>query len=137
MADTQTYSVTLQRHSDGNRTTASVRDFSITLGCKAGDLSWGFNAAETLLAAAGTCITTSLTLVARNSKITLEELNVSVAGVRQSDPPRLISAEIEVAVASPADDGKIDRIFEIAGRNSTVLSTLREAMDVRLSWKRA
>ncbi len=136
MADTQTYSVTLSRHTDGNRTTARVRDLSITLGCRAGDLSWGFNAAETLLAAAGTCITTSLTLVARNSKIDIDDLTVSVEGVRQADPPRLISADIEVGVSSPAEDAKIDKIFEIAGRNSTVLSTLREAMDIRLSWKR-
>jgi len=136
MTDNQRYSVTLQRHEDGNRTTAGVRDFSITLGCKAGDLSWGFNAAETLLAAAGTCITTSLTLVARNSEVQIDDLTVSVKGVRQSDPPRLISATIEVALSSPAEDKKIDRIFGIAGRNSTVLSTLREVMEIDLSWKR-
>lgn len=133
---TQEYSVDLHRHADGERTTATVRDFSLELGSKAGDLSVGFNPVETLLSAAGACITSSLGLVARNSDVAIEDMSVSAKATRESDPPHVISAELEVSISSPADDDKLERIFRIAGRSSTVVSTLREAMDVTLKWSR-
>jgi putative redox protein len=133
---TQEYSVNLRRHPDGEQTTATVRDFSLELGSKAGDLSVGFNPVETLLSAAGACITSSLGLVARNSNVTIEDMRVSARATRESDPPHVSAAELEVSISSPADDDKLERIFRIAGRSSTVVSTLREAMDVKLRWKR-
>lgn len=133
---TQDYSVSLDRHEDGARATASVRDFSLELGSRAGDLSVGFNPVETLLAAAGTCIMSSLGLVARNSDVNVEGMSVSARATREPDPPRLVRAQLEVAIASSADDDKLERIVGIAARSSTVVSTLREAMDVKLTWKR-
>lgn len=133
---TQEYKVNLHRRPDGERTTAEVREFSLELGSKAKDPSVGFNPVETLLSAAGACITSSLGLVAKNSGVELEDVTVSATGIRQSDPPRLISAVLEVGIASPAKDEKIDRIFDIANRSSTVVSTLREAMDLTVTWKR-
>ena len=133
---TQNYTVALDRHADGARTTAAVREFTLELGCKAKDPSVGFNPVETLLSAAGACITSSLGLVAKNSNVAVDDVSVSATGTRQSDPPRLISVEIEVAISSPAADEKIDRVFDIANRSSTVVSTLREAMELTVSWKR-
>jgi len=132
----QEYSVRMNRLSEGDRIVAEVREFSLTIGSKAGDSSVGFNPVETLLSAAGACITSSLGLVAKNSKIDIENISVTATGTRQPDPPRLISAVIEVALSSPAPDDKIDRIFRIADRSSTVVSTLREAMELELNWKR-
>lgn len=133
---TQDYSVTLRRHPDGTRTTAEAREFSLEVGSKAGDPSVGFNPVETLLSAAGACMTSSLGLVAHNSDVVLDDVTVSVTGTRQSKPPRLVSAEIDVAIASPAKDDKLDRIVDIASRSSTVVSTLQEAMDLTVTWKR-
>ncbi|MFP4206071.1 MAG: hypothetical protein ACLFSP_08185 [Spirochaetaceae bacterium] len=40
---------------------------------------------ETLLSAAGACITSSLGLVARNSTVTIEDMRVSARATRESD----------------------------------------------------
>ncbi|MEX2444237.1 MAG: OsmC family protein [Alkalispirochaeta sp.] len=133
----QDFSISLQRLPEADRSIARVRDFSLTIGSKAGDLSVGFNPVETLLAAAGACITTSLGLVAKNSDVTLDDVSVTATATRQADPPRVIAIHLTVHVASPADDQKIDRIFSIASKSSTVISTLREAMTVDINWSRA
>lgn len=132
----QQYCVHLVRRPESGTTTAEVRDFSLTVGCTANDPSVGFNAVETLLSAAGACITSSLLLVAANSKVDVGRVEVAACAVRQPDPPLLISASLEVSIASPAPDEKIDRIVQIASRNSTVISTLHNALELDLSWKR-
>ncbi|MDZ7708258.1 MAG: OsmC family protein [Trueperaceae bacterium] len=86
--------------------------------------------------AAGACMTSSLGLVAENSDVVLNDVVVSVAGTRQSKPPRLVSAQIDIGIASPAQDDKLDRIVDIARRASTVVSTLQEAVDLQVTWKR-
>ncbi|MFP4644671.1 MAG: OsmC family protein [Spirochaetales bacterium] len=135
--DTQTYSVRLNRTDEGDRTVAEVRDFSLTLGAKAGDLSKGFNPAETLLSSAGACITTSLGLVAENSKVEIDSIAVTVTGTRQSDPPRVIAADLELEIVSPATDEKLERVLRIAEKSSTIVSTLKEAMEITVTWRRA
>jgi len=132
----QEYGVVLKRAADGNTTTARVRSFSISLGSKSGDPSVGFNPAETLLAAAGGCITSSLTLVASNSGVEIRNLEVQVKGFRQDKPPRLISIDYELTVDSPDSDVRIDNIFRIAQKNSTVLSTLSGALKINGQWHR-
>ncbi len=133
---TQDYAVDLTRSADGNNIHAHVREFSLSLGSKARDMSVGFNPVETLLSAAGACITSSLGLVAKNSNVALDELNITAVGTRQDDPPRLTAARLELEIASPASDEKIDKIVRIAGNASTVVSTLREALELNISWRR-
>jgi uncharacterized OsmC-like protein len=133
----QNYKVALNRSSDGRTTVASVRDFTIELGSKSGDPSCGFNPAETLLASAGACITSSLGLVAANSGVRIDSLAVQVSGLRQDKPPRLLSIHYELTIDSPDIDDRITRIIRIAERNSTVLSTLKEAVQLTGEWHRA
>ncbi|GEM_PF-5214587 len=130
------YCIQIIREDGSNTATSQVRDFSLNLGCTAGDNSVGFNPVETLLSAAGACITSSLRLVAENSNVPIGRVEVSACGIRQSDPPRLISAQIEVGIESRESDDRISRVFRVAGRNSTVVSTLGEALDLNLKWKR-
>ncbi|MDZ7794688.1 MAG: OsmC family protein [Spirochaetia bacterium] len=94
------------------------------------------NPAETLLAAAGGCITSSMGLVASNSGVQIDGLKVKVTGVRQDSPPKIISIHYELTIDSPDTDRRIDSIFKVARRNSTVLSTLRETMELKGEWHR-
>lgn len=132
----QEYHVALERNGSGTTAIATVRSFTLELGAKSGDPSVGFNPAETLLAAVGGCITSSLGLVASNSGVQIDGLKVHVTGVRQDSPPRIISIHYEVTVDSPAADPRLDSVFRVAQRNSTVLSTLRECLDVSGGWHR-
>jgi putative redox protein len=133
---TQEYVVQLRKGEGERTTTARVRDAELRLGATSGDPSAGFNPAETLLSAAGACITSSFGLVARNSGITVSRFDVVVRGVRQDSPPSLVSIDYQIELESPATDDKIDRVLKIAERNSTVLSTLKRAVEVHGSWHR-
>ncbi len=133
---TQEYVVRLHKGAAERTTTARVRDAELRLGATSGDPSAGFNPAETLLSAAGACITSSFGLVARNSGVTVDRFDVTVRGVRQDAPPLLLSIEYQIELESSAPDEKIDRILKIAERNSTVLSTLKQAVEVRGTWHR-
>ena len=134
--ENQEYTVDLNRKPDGRKTVATTRTFSIELGSKSGDPSAGFNPAETLLAAAGGCITSSMGLVAANSGLRIDGFRVKVTGVRQAKPPKLVSIRYRISIDSPEDDDRIDKVFRIAERNSTVLSTLKAAVQVTGEWQR-
>ena len=58
-------------------------------------MSVGFNPEETLLSAAGACMTSSLGLVAKNSGVEIGGARIHAVGTRQDDPPRLITVTIE------------------------------------------
>ncbi len=133
---TQEYRVSLRRQENGETTIASVRDFELRLASKSGDPSVGINPAETLLAAVGACITSSLGLVARNSRVRLDRVEVVVEGTRQDSPPMMIFIRYTVFLDTPEPDDKVDRLLRIAERNSTVISTLKGAVDVQGGWRR-
>ena len=126
----QHYQVHLARQPDGIRTAATVRDFSMLLGAHRGDAVAGFNAVETLLSAVGSCVTSSLTMVAELSRVRLCEVVVDVSGVRQDKPPTLTEIRFEMRVQTDVDEEKLHRLLSLAERNSTVISTLRLAIPV-------
>lgn len=134
---TQDYAVDLQRAENRNRVTARVREFSLQVGSKARDMSVGFNPVETLLSAAGACMTSSLGLVAKNSGVDIGDIRIHAVGTRQEDPPELVAVKLELEIASSATDDKLESIVRIADKATTVVSTLREALDVTIEWKRA
>jgi uncharacterized OsmC-like protein len=132
----QDYSVEIQRADDGNTVTAAVREFNLAIGSKARDMSVGFNPVEALLSAAGACMTSSLGLVARNSSVEIDNIRIHAVGTRQPDPPKLIAIRLDIEIASPASDEKLERLVRIAGKATTVVGTFREALDVRIEWRR-
>lgn len=123
MMATQNYYVDLQRADDANTVNASVRKFTLTVGSKARDMSVGLNPVETLLSAAGACMTSSLGLVAKNSNVEINGVRMHAVGTRQDDPP--------------ASDDKLESIVRVASKATTVVSTLPEALDVSIEWKRS
>ena len=126
----QQYEVHLVRQADGIRTVARVRDFSIVLGAHRGDASAGFNAVETLLSAAGACLTSSLNMVAELSGVRLLDLEVDVSATRQDKPPTLTEIRYAIRVRTEADEQRLARLLSLAERNSTVVSTLRLSIPV-------
>ena len=133
---TKEYKVELRRTAALLTTVATVRGFGLELGAKSGDPTVGFNPAETLLAAVGACITSSLGLVASNSDVEIGALEVVVSGIRQDAPPRMISIHYALTIETKADDQKVERILRLAERNSTVVSTLQGALNITGEWRR-
>jgi len=85
---------------------------------------------ETILAAMGTCLLTSLQMVAELSQIPLEAMSIEVTGTRQDKPPQLVSATYTLYVQSSVAEGRLNRLVETAKRNSTVFQTLALAIMV-------
>lgn len=133
----QRYAVDVERTEDGAHAEARVRDFTLRLGARRGDPTVGPNAVETLLAALGTCIITSLGGVAEASRVDLGDVRVALEADRQDRPPRLTAVRYVRRVAADVDDDRLERLIDLAERNGTVLGTLRHGpVPVEGRWER-
>lgn len=125
----QTYQVQVRRK-NAQQAVATTRTFHLTLGAKRGDETAGFNPVETLLSAMGTCLLTSLAMVAELSRVSLEAMEIEVTGTRQDKPPRLVSATYHLVVETTVSEDRVVRLVEMAKKNSTVYQTLAQTMSV-------
>jgi uncharacterized OsmC-like protein len=130
----QTYHVKVER-TDPQHARASVRDFTLELGARRADTEAGFNPVETLLSAAGACLLTGLQFVAQTSQIPLEGAWVELEATRQDKPPTLTQIRYRLHLKSPAPPERLERLLELAERNSTVLQTLAQAVRLEGSWE--
>ncbi|MCL6527249.1 MAG: OsmC family protein [Thermaceae bacterium] len=130
----QTYSVHLER-TDPRHVRATVRLFTLELGASRADPEAGFNPVETLLSAAGTCLLTGLQFVAQTSQIPLEGAWVELEATRQDKPPVLTQIRYRLYLKSPAPPQRLERLVELAQRNSTVLQTLAQAVALEGPWE--
>ena len=136
-APSQRYAVDVERTADGAHAEARVRDFTLTTGARRGDPTVGPNAVETLLAAAGTCLLTSLGGVAEASRVDLQSASIALEAERQDRPPRLTVVRYVLRVAADVDDDRLGRLIDLAERNSTVLGTLGNGpLPVEGRWER-
>ncbi len=125
----QTYEVQMRRES-AQQVIARTRDLSLTLGAKRGDLEAGFNPVETLLSALGACLLTALQMVAELSRVPIAGMAIQMTGVRQDQPPQLVSVTYQLTIHTDAAEDRLTRLVETAQRNSTVYQTLALAIPV-------
>jgi putative redox protein len=125
----QTYAVHVRRQ-DVKHAVATTREFSLTIGANRGDASAGFNPVETLLSALGSCLLTSLQMVAELSRVPVAGMAIQLTGVRQDQPPQLVSVTYQLTVQTPVAEDRLTRLVETAKRNSTVFQTLALAIPV-------
>ncbi len=119
----QKYTVTL-RSIGRERVLAESHGFKIMLGAKSGDPSRGFNAAETLLAAFGTCLMTNLNSISRRMRLRIEEVEIQVEGTRVEEPPRISRINYVVRIKSPEPQEKLNKLLELCSKYGTVTNTL-------------
>lgn len=112
------------RREDEMHATATTRDHTLHLGVRRGDPTAGFNAAETLLAALGTCIITNLNSIADKMRVELNGATVDLAGYRREDPPALVRIDVTITLESPEPEEKLRRLKELAIQYGTVTNTL-------------
>ncbi|MDA8206953.1 MAG: OsmC family protein [Thermaerobacter sp.] len=125
----QTYEVQMRRES-AQQVIARTRDLSLTLGAKRGDLEAGFNPVETLLSALGACLLTALQMVAELSRVPVTGMAIHLTGVRQDQPPQLVSVTYQLTIHTDAAEERLRRLVATAQRNSTVYQTLALAIPV-------
>lgn len=125
----QTYQVQVHRL-NAQTVQASTRSFSVVLGAKRADETAGMNPVETLLSALGSCLLTSLAMVAELSHIPIGDVGVEVMGTRQDKPPRLVSVGYHLFAQTDVPAERLQRLVQMAERNSTVFQTLAQSLSI-------
>jgi len=134
----QQYRAHVERSSDARHARATIRQFTLDTGVRRGDAAAGPNAVETLLTALGTCLLTSLAMVADASKLDVRAASVDLTASRQDRPPRVTGVEYVLRVDCPAADERVAHLIDLAERNSTVLGSLRGgSFPITGRWERA
>lgn len=121
--ESPTYRVTVERRS-AQQAQARARDHVVMLNVKKGDGNAGFNAAETLLAALGTCLLTNVNALAEKMHLRIDGARVEIEAVRRDEPPALERIAYRLVLESPEPDEKLRRLHALAVHWGTVTNTL-------------
>lgn len=121
------YAVTVTRQ-DERHAKAIARGHELALNIKKGDGLAGFNAAETLLAALGTCLLTNINAIAAKMRLQIDDVQVFFTAVRQDEPPMLTEIRYELVLDSPEPPEKLTELYRLAVKWGTVTSTLVQGL---------
>ncbi|WP_279232190.1 OsmC family protein [Thermus albus] len=132
----QAYRVEVRRQ-DAQRALAEARGFTLVLGARRADLEAGVNPVETLLAALGSCLLTGIQFVAESSKVPLEGARVVLEASREDKPPRIAQIGFVLYLESSAPDERLQRLFELTLKNSTLYQSLKDTIPIAGKWERA
>lgn len=121
------YTVTVARQ-DESHAVASARGHELTLNVKKGDGAAGFNAAETLLAALGTCLLTNINAIAGKMRLQIDDARVAFTAVRQDNPPLLTQVQYNLILASPEPPEKLEELYRLAVKWGTVANTVTQGI---------
>ena len=89
-----------------------------------------FNPAELLLASLAACILKGAERVTPMLKFDLRGIEVSLHGVRQDNPPRMVRIDYEIVVDTDETDQRLDLLHRNLRKYGTISNTLAEATDL-------
>ncbi len=119
----QTYSVIVSRQ-DNTHGRATARQHALTLNIERGGTEAGFNAAETLLAALGTCVLTNVNTYIQKMRLQVGDVRIELTGIRQDDPPMLTDIHYRLMLDSREPADKLQALHDVSVRLGTVTNTL-------------
>lgn len=131
-SDLRRYQVQVERQDEAHAL-ASSHGHTLTLGVRRGDPTPGFNAAETLLAALGACLTTNINALAAKMRLRVDEVSVDLVGYRRDNPPGLVRIDYTLTLVSPEPADKLRRLDDLAFEYGTVTNTLPERLELHRS----
>ncbi len=89
-----------------------------------------FNPAEMLLASLAACLLKGAERVTPMLKFDLRGIEVSLHGVRQDSPPRMVRIAYEIVVDTEETDQRLDLLHRNLRKYGTISNTLAEATDL-------
>lgn len=102
-----------------------------------GDSGEGPSPTEALLMSLAACMAIDINVILEKSRVPVDDLVVSVSGLRAPDPPkRFLTIHIGIEVAGPAetDQAKLERAAQLSrDKYCSVFHTLRPDLEVDLS----
>lgn len=89
-----------------------------------------FNPAEMLLASLAACLLKGAERVTPMLKFDLRGIEVSLHGVRQDSPPKMVRIAYEIVVDTDENDQRLDLLHRNLRRYGTISNTLAEATEL-------
>ena len=109
---------------DDSRALAEAREHQLTLNVKKGAGEFGFNAAETLLAALGACLLTNVNAIGEKMRLQIDEARIEFEAVRCDEPPVLTEIRYRLIFKSPEPREKLEELHQLCLKWGTVTNTL-------------
>ena len=120
---TLTYHVVVTRQ-DESHAVAEARGHKLTLNVKKGAGEAGFNAAETLLAALGTCILTNVNALGRKMRLQIDDARMEFEALRSDEPAVLTEIRYKLILKSYEPSEKLAELHELCVKWGTVTNTV-------------
>lgn len=89
-----------------------------------------FNPAEMLLASLAACLLKGAERVTPMLKFDLRGIEVSLHGLRQDSPPKMVRIDYEIVVDTDENDQRLDLLHRNLRKYGTISNTLAEATEL-------
>lgn len=116
------------RRLDAHGGLASTKQAEIRLDTDPAGRLDAFNPAELLLAATAACMLKGAERVAPMIGFDLHGMEVKLHGIRQDNPPRIVSIDYEIVVDTPENDRRLELLHTNIRKYGTVSNTLAAAV---------
>ncbi|GAD59695.1 OsmC family protein [Brevundimonas abyssalis] len=113
------------RRIDSHGSEAMTREARIVLDTDMAGRPDAFNPAEMLLASLAACILKGAERVLPMLEFDLRGIAVSLHGVRQDSPPKMIRIDYDIVVDTDETDARIDLLHRNLQKFGTIYNTLR------------
>jgi len=120
------YSVTAQR-TDSHGSEAWTKAAELTLDTDVNGRLDAFNPAELLLAAVAACMIKGIERMIPMLKFKLSGVEVKLHGVRQDNPPKMVSIKYELIVDTDENDQRLELLHKNVRKYGTISNTVAEA----------
>jgi putative redox protein len=117
------YHVTITRQ-DGALALAETRGHTLTLNIQKGSGEAGFNAAETLLSALGTCLLTNVNDLSHKMRLQIDVARIEIDSKRLDEPPALTEIHYRMVLSSHESPEKLQELADLCFKWGTVTNTL-------------
>ena len=124
------------RRIDSHGSEATTKQARIVLDTDMAGRADAFNPAEMLLASLAACILKGTERVVPMLGFDLRGIEVSLNGVRQDSPPKMVSIDYEIVVDTDESDARLDLLHRNLRKYGTVTNTLAEATELHGSIRR-
>lgn len=118
------------RRIDSHGSESTTKEARIVLDTDMAGRPDAFNPAEMLLASLAACILKGAERVLPMLNFDLRGIEVSLHGVRQDSPPKIIRIDYDIVVDTDETDARIDLLHRNLQKYGTIFNTLAGATDL-------
>ncbi|TDE36611.1 OsmC family protein [Antarcticimicrobium sediminis] len=123
------YTVTARRI-DSHGSEARAKEARIVLDTDMAGRVDAFNPAEMLLASLAACMLKGTERVVPMLEFDLRGMEISLHGVRQDSPPKMVRIDYEIVVDTDETDQRLDLLHRNLRKYGTISNTLAEAVEL-------